>query len=137
LNRREQAQRARKLAAHLIQCAALVYGNDSEPIIIEKVVTWTIGDLTIMIGKNNDVYVAGRDWRFIFKANGAIQLTGTAMGDAPDQEIMMRYRELLALIIGVCTIEKGFEGDDIDVRIYAGEPKEGNEGGDGDDDVIE
>src|SRR4030095_13597778 len=108
---------ALRLATHLMQCASLAHGRiASPPKIIDRVVTWNIGTLTIMLRVETDeVYLAGTDWQAGIQPKGAIKLTGAVAGNVDDEWIAVKYREMLTLVIAACTEQKYVQGGETNV----------------------
>jgi hypothetical protein len=113
-----------QMSTHFLHCACMAYNEPiPNPKLIDACVTWSVGDFTIMLnGRTDEVMFAGTSWQITVNRKGNITINGQLSGSYPDGTIAVRQRELLAVVIGACTLSQELPKGKSDVRVYESEP---------------
>lgn len=113
-----------QMSTHFLHCACMAYNKPIPiPRLIDTCVTWSVGDFTIMLNPQTDeVMFAGASWQLIVDHDGNITINGQVLGSRPTGAIAVRQRELLALVIGACTLSPELPKGKANVRVYESEP---------------
>jgi hypothetical protein len=117
-------ERAERIASHMLMCAGIVYNRRIKPPkIIDQIMTWNVGAFTVMLNtENEEVLVSGGAWELVLKPGGQISLTGKIAGDVQNAHMAITYRELLTLVVALCTTPQELQVGETHVRVYASEP---------------